>query len=103
MQSVLEKLELIVKERKNLSNKLYSSLLIKKISNSDFDFFLTMINMLKEEENNQRRLDWKSGYIYALMDCSETFGNPRNESIPNEEEMQEIDEISAKFIKNNLK
>ena len=101
-QSILDKLEALVKEKKKLANSLYQTELIKKISNADYDSFLSMIKMMKEQEDNQRRLDWKNGYLYACLDFAEVLGNERSESMPNEDEMEEIDELSYDFINNKL-
>jgi hypothetical protein len=102
MESVLDKLEILVKDKKKLANELYETDLIKKISNADYDSFLSMIKMMKDDEKNQRRLDWKSGYLYACLDVAEFLGNERSEAMPTEYEMQEIDEMSFQFINNTL-
>jgi hypothetical protein len=102
MESVLDKLEILVKEKKKLANELYETDLIKKISNADYDIFLSMIKTMKDEENNQRILDWKSGYTYACLDFAEVLGYERSETMPNHDEMEEIDDMSFKFINGKL-
>ena len=97
-ESVLVKLEALVKEKKKFANSMYETELIKKISNSDYDSFLSMIESMKDEEKNVSRLDWKNGYIDALLDLAEYLGNERSESMPNKDEMNEIDELSFEYV-----
>lgn len=101
--SVLDDLSQRIKERWLETNKLLKSDILKKVSNSHHIAFLAMIDELKDSEKEQSRLDWKEGYINCCLDVAEFFGNERNESYPNDSEMEEIEQDSLEYIKRKFK
>lgn len=97
--STLNILEGLIKDHKIKSLQLLIGESSKRITSTNCDIILQMIEGLKETEKEQSRLDWKAGYIHCCLDVAEFFGNDRNESYPTDSEMEEIDQDSFEFIK----
>jgi hypothetical protein len=96
--TTLNALEELVREHKKKSLDLLQSQIFKNLISSNCDSILQIIDELKDTEKEQSRLDWKAGYIDCCLDCSEFFGNDRQDSFPKEIEMEVIESLSYDFV-----
>jgi hypothetical protein len=101
-KSTLERLEYLIKEKKKLANDLYNNELAKKLSKSSFDISLSMIRTMKEEEQQQRRIDFENGYVKAVSDLAKLFNIDKDEFELYDYEFQKIKESSLDYINNKL-
>ena len=98
--STLNVLQDLIKDHKKKSLELLVGESSKKITSTNCDIILQMIEELKEAEKEQSRLDWKAGYIECVINWGEFFGNERVDSFPSDSELENIEKFSHHFIKN---
>jgi len=96
--STLKELEELVKSHRERRLHSLQSKFSKQHIASICDSILEMIKELKDAEKEQSRLDWKEGYLECCLDVAEFFGNKRDESLPTESEMEEIEKQSFEYI-----
>jgi hypothetical protein len=101
--STLSMLKELIEEHKKKSLQLLISESSKRITSANCDIILNMVEELKDIEKEKSRLDWKAGYIECTINLGEFFGNKREDSFPNDDELEVINKLSHNFItKNNI-
>jgi len=95
--STLKILEELLVDKKKKDLKLFRSKLMKYNTIAIYNNLFESINKLKDLEKEKSRIDWKNGYIESVINCGESFGNSREESYPNKDELEIIDELSRKY------
>lgn len=96
--TIVDTLKLLVNEHKQKSLQLMISPFSKRLTSLHCDLILKMIDELKEAEKEQSRIYWKAGYIECTINWGEFFGNEREDSFPNVDELNVIDILSHKFV-----
>jgi len=96
--TTLNVLEQLVIEHKINSLQLLIGESSKRYTTIHCDIILKMIEGLKDAEKEQSRIDWKAGYIECVINWGEFFGNEREDSFPNDDELAVIDRLSHNFI-----
>lgn len=100
---ILDKLSEMVNEKMKSVYSVQGHNDFKMVSITTLSSFLSCINQLKQEEKENSRIDFKEGYLEAVLDYGDTFGLSKEEAFPNDDEMEIIEKKSFDFVERKFK